>query len=151
VGEIIRKQGLLIDKEKRGWEEAVRICGDLMVDLGSCEPGYTDAMVEAIHKFGPYIVIAPHIAFAHAAAEAHVLKDDLVLAVFKEPVIFNSDNDPVHLIFGICALEPGSHLELLQKLVSAIDSKDSCKKLLNCSTTEELYKILHLNPYKTVP
>ncbi|MCL2565150.1 MAG: PTS sugar transporter subunit IIA [Defluviitaleaceae bacterium] len=143
MGEIIRKQGLLIDNEKRNWEEAIRICGDLMVSLGSVTGEYTDAMVDAINKLGPYIVIAPHIAFAHAQAGTHVLKNDLVLVVFKEPVVFNCGNDPVHLMFGICAVAPDSHLEILQKLVEIIDGDKAYEEIRSCNTTEELYKLIN--------
>jgi len=143
MGEIIRKQGLLIDHQKRTWEEAIQVCGELMLSLGSVEEAYINAMIEAIHKLGPYIVIAPHIAFAHAAAGAHVLKNDLVLTVFKEPVIFNSNNDPVHLMFGICALEPDNHLELLQQLAEVIEDENIYQKLVDCNSTDALYKVIN--------
>jgi len=143
MGEIIRKQALLIDSQKRTWEEAVRVCGELMLSLGSVEEGYVTAMVEAVHKLGPYIVIAPHIAFAHAAAGSHVLKNDLVLTIFKEPVIFNSSNDPVHLMFGICAVEPDSHLELLQQLAEVIEDESMYQKLVDCDSIDEIHKVIN--------
>ena len=141
--ELIRKQGLLIDEEKRSWEDAVRICGGLMLSLGSVTKEYIDAMVAAVHDLGPFIVIAPHIAFAHAAAGAHVLKNDLVLVVFREPIIFGSDNDPVHLMFGLSALEPGSHLELLQRLAVVLEGGKISEKLMNAATVEALYGLIN--------
>ena len=141
--EIIREEGLLIDSRKRNWEEAIRVCGELMLSLGSIEEGYIDSMVEVVRKLGPYIVIAPHIAFAHAAAGPYVLKNDLVLTVFKEPVIFNSNNDPVHLLFGICAIEPNSHLELLKQLVKVIEGEKIYQELIDCNSVGEIYKIIN--------
>ncbi|MCL2400408.1 MAG: PTS sugar transporter subunit IIA [Defluviitaleaceae bacterium] len=143
MSKIIREQALLIDDQKRTWEEAIRICGKLMVSLGSVEEGYIDAMVDVVNDMGPYIVIAPHIAFAHAAAGLHVIKNDLVLTVFKEPVIFNSNNDPVHLLFGICALAPESHLELLKKLAKVIEPEKVYQELINCNSTAEIYRIIN--------
>lgn len=138
--EIIRKEALQIDTQKRSWEEAVRICGELMLSLGSVEEGYISAMTDAIRELGPYIVIAPHIAFAHAASGKYVIKNDMVLVVFKEPVIFGSGNDPVHLMFGLCATEPESHVELLQQLAEAIEDDERYDELVNSDSVDELYR-----------
>lgn len=137
----LRKSGILIDCEKRSWQEAVHICGELMHTVGSAEPEYIDAMVDAIINFGPYIVVAPYIALAHADSK-HALKDDLVLAIFREPVIFGSHNDPVHLMFGLCATESDRHLERLQALAEILEDEDLCKKLLQCSTENEVYELI---------
>lgn len=142
MGEIIRKQGLLIDSQKRTWEEAIGVCGDLMVSLGSVTPEYTDAMIQAVRDMGPYVVIAPRIAFAHAASGKYVNENDLVLTVFKEPVIFNCDNDPVHLMFGICAIEAGSHLEILQKLAEVLED-EKADKLIKAASVDELYELIN--------
>ena len=143
MGEIIRKEGLMIDREKRTWEGAIRVCGDFMVSLGSTKKEYTQAMIDAVNTFGPYIVIGPGIAFAHAATGSSVLKNDLVLAAFKEPVVFGCDNDPVHLMFGLCATEPESHLELLGLLSEVIESEELCRNMIDCESVDGLYKLLN--------
>ena len=139
---MVRQAGIVIDYEKRSWQEAIRICGDLMYSAGSVQHKYIEAMIDVVLNFGPYIVVAPHIAFAHADAK-YALKDDLVLAVFKEPVIFGSHNDPVHLLFGLSAVESERHLEHLQMLSKILEDKKICEKLLNCTATEEVYKIIN--------
>jgi len=141
--ELIRKDALLVDCEKRSWQEAVRICGGLMHSEGSISAEYTEAMVEAVATLGPYMVIAPHIALAHAAAVTYVAKDDLVLVVFKEPVIFGSHNDPVHLVFGLCATGADKHLSQLQALTEILGDKEICTKLLNCDDVDGVYRIIN--------
>lgn len=44
------------------WEKAGRIVGKMLVDAGKVEERYVQAMLDYVHKFGPYIVIAPGIA-----------------------------------------------------------------------------------------
>lgn len=143
MAEIIRKEGLLIDGEERSWEEALNICGNLMMRLGSIKEGYIQAMINAVLELGPYIVIAPNIALAHAAAGKHVLKDDLVLTVFKKPVIFNSNNDPVYLMFGLCATEPRKHIDSLSRVAEAISNEKICQRLITSTSIEELYAIIN--------
>jgi len=143
MGELFRKEALAIEDGAHSWEEAIRITGKLMLDVGSIEAGYIDAMIDVVNKVGPYIVLAPHIALAHAAAGTYVMKNDMVLVVFKEPVIFGCENDPVHLLFGLCALEQGSHLDLLTNLALILEDEDAWENLLACENPEELYALVN--------
>jgi len=47
-------------------EHAIELAGDLLVASGRVTPEYTAAMVEVLDTHGPYFVIAPGIALAHA-------------------------------------------------------------------------------------
>ena len=141
--QMFRKEVLHIEEAAHSWQEAIRLVGRIMLDIGSIEEGYIDAMIRAVEEIGPYIVVAPHIALPHAAARENVLKNDMVIAVFKQPVIFNCDNDPVHLLVGLCALEPGSHLEQLTSLADILDNENIYKDFLACNTTDELYNLVN--------
>lgn len=143
MGELFRKEALAIERGTHTWQEAIEITGKHMLDVGAIEEGYIQAMIDVVNKVGPYIVLAPHIALAHAAAGTHVLKNDMVLVIFKKPVIFNCENDPVHLMFGLCALEQGSHLDLLTNLSLILDDEDVWEKLLACENLEELYALVN--------
>ena len=62
-------------------------------------------MINAVEELGPYIVIIPHIAIAHARPSDNVLKNGISLITLKEPVEFgNKDNDPVYYIFFMCKI-----------------------------------------------
>ncbi len=50
----------------RTWDEAVRRAGELLEVTGNVEPSYTEEMVDSVRQNGPYIVVAPGFAFAHA-------------------------------------------------------------------------------------
>lgn len=144
MGELFSRDHLLIVEEFQGdWSEAIKVCGQLMRRAGSIEEGYIGAMIDAVHEMGPYMVIAPHLAIAHAAAGPHVLKDDLVLVVFRTPVEFHSPNDPVHVLFGICATEPGKHLEQMQELAGLLDDDDVYRSFLDCKDIEALYNYVN--------
>jgi len=136
---LFRKEALHIETGQHDWQEAIRITGDLMLKAGSIEEGYIQAMIDSVLELGPYIVIAPQIAIAHAAARTCVLKNDMVMTIFKEPVTFGSENDPVHVMLGLCALEPGSHLEQMTVLAEILDIPDVVDKFLACETLCELY------------
>ena len=139
--ELIRKEALKIDREPHTWQDAIRVAGKMLLEAGSIEEGYIDAMIDAVHQLGPYIAIAPHIAIAHAAPGTHVIKDDMIMIVFKEPVLFNSENDPVHLMIGMCALEAHSHLDQFTGLADIMDDENIWQEFLACETVDQMYAL----------
>jgi mannitol/fructose-specific phosphotransferase system IIA component (Ntr-type) len=141
--ELFRKEALGIEHGSKSWQEALEITGKLLFDLGSIEEGYIQAMIDAVHKFGPYVVIAPGIALGHAAAGKYVLQNDMVLLVFEEPIIFHSENDPVHIIIGLCALEPNMHIDHLNRVSELLDDDDIVEKFLEISDCDELFKFVN--------
>lgn len=101
----------------KNWREAVQASGDLLVDAGICEARYVEAMIAAVERLGPYMVLAPGIALAHARPEDGMLKAGLSIVTLAEPVEFGSvDNDPVCLIIGFGGVDKHGHIQMLQDL-----------------------------------
>lgn len=94
-------------------DHAIRAAGSLLVASGRTTSEYTDQMLAAVEEFGPYIVIAPRIALAHARPSEAVLETGLSLAVLAEGVNFGSPNDPVRLVFGLAAKDHDGHISVL--------------------------------------
>lgn len=145
--ELFRKEVLRVERGTHSWQDAVRIAGDVLLQEGSVDPPYTDAMINAVAELGPYMVVAPHIAIAHAAAGVHVNKNDMGVVVFKEPVLFHCENDPVHLMLVLCALEPHSHLEQFKSLADILVDEEVWERFRDCNTIQELYDLV--NNYST--
>jgi len=143
VAEKFRKEVLQIDLDQHSWQEAIEVTGGLLLEAGSIEAGYIQAMIDAVNDLGPYMVVAPHLAIAHAAPAKHVIRNDMVMVIFKEPITFGSENDPVHIMIGLCALNPGSHLEQFQKIADIFDDVEAWKKLYDCVTVEQLYQLMN--------
>ena len=141
--ERFRLNALNVDYGQHDWPSALTVVGELMLKLGSIEEPYITAMIKAVEDLGPYMVIIPHLAIAHAAFFTHVLKDDMVMVVFKQPIIFNSNNDPVHIIIGLCAKSPHSHLQAFQYLSEIFNDENAWLEFFNCDTAEELYKLIN--------
>ncbi len=124
-------------------EQAISAAGDLLVASGRTTDAYTDAMLAVLADLGPYFVIAPSIAIAHARPSEAVLSAGLSLAVLRQPVVFgNSANDPVGLVFGLCALDHDSHLEVLSQLAEVLTDAERVNNLLNASTEADIRRLL---------
>lgn len=124
------------------WPGAVRACGGLLLRSGAAGPEYIENMVRAVETLGPYIVVVPHIALAHAAPGPGVFRDGLCLCLFREPVIFGSENDPVHIVIGMCAASKDGHLAQFEPLADILDDPGLCGALLSCGSAGEIYEYL---------
>lgn len=123
--------------------EAVSIAGELLVRSGRTSSEYTNSMLQAIEEFGPYIVIAPGIALAHAKPAEHVIETGLSLLVLNEAIEFkHSQNDPVRLVFGLCALDHSSHIDLMAELAELLSDKAKVNLLLSSSDANEVRTVI---------
>ena len=123
--------------------EAIQLAGELLVASGKAKKSYVDSMLEAVEKFGPYIVIAPGIALAHGKPSDDVLETGLSLLVLESAIEFqHSQNDPVQLIFGLAATNHESHIELMSELAQFLSDQDSVNSLLTCSDSEQIRSLL---------
>ena len=123
--------------------QAISIAGDLLVASQRVKAEYVDSMLEAIEKFGPYIVIAPGIALAHGKPSEAVIATGLSLLMIREPVEFkHSENDPVQLVFGLAATDHESHIEIMAELAGFLSDSDQVNSLLTCSNIEQIRSLI---------
>jgi PTS system ascorbate-specific IIA component len=99
------------------WREAIRLACHPLVEAGAFDQRYEDQCVAIVDEKGPYMVLAPGIALAHARPEDGVRKLGLGVAVLQHPVRFgHHDNDPVDLVLAFGSPDRGSHVGLLSSL-----------------------------------
>ena len=100
-------------------------------------------MLAVLDELGPYFVIAPGIAIAHARPSESVLSAGLSLAVLATPVEFGSDhNDPVRLVFGLCAKDHDGHIEVLAGLAEVLSDDTQVNFLLNAPDASRIHDFL---------
>jgi len=138
----IRKENLRICREPMNPKEALLVIGQLLLDCGSIKPQYVEDIFRSYEQFGPYFVIAPSIALAHAQPSESVLADDIALVICKTPVSFGSHNDPVRLLFGLCSRESHQHIENLAELASILADDEVVQALANAEDIDALYVLL---------
>lgn len=103
------------------WTAAVLLAGDLLVDLGVAGPEYGEACVASVRERGPYIVLAPGLALAHARPEEGATGTGVVLVRLGEPVVFGHPaNDPVDLVLAFATADAEAHLDVLRALATAL-------------------------------
>ncbi len=130
------------DVPAEDWREAVIQAGRPLLDAGKVEERYLEAMVETVQTLGPYIVLAPGVALAHARPESGVLQPGLSLIRLRSPVNFgNSDNDPVDLVFGLAALGGDEHVALMAELAEVL--LRGLDEIRQAKTVSDALQIIH--------
>lgn len=135
----LTKDVIQLNIEVEDWEGAVRAGGQLLLDAEKCAPEYIDAMVRTVHEMGPYMVLAPGLALAHARPEDGTKQVGLSLITLKTPVPFGSQaNDPVELVISFCAVDRESHVEVLKALADFLSKEDNQYLLREALTVDEV-------------
>lgn len=122
---------------------AIQLAGELLVQSGKAKPSYVSSMLEAVERFGPYIVIAPGIALAHGKPSEDVIETGLSLLVLKQAIEFqHAQNDPVQLVFGLAATDHESHIDTMAKLAEVLSDQERVNSLLTSSDFEQIRAVL---------
>jgi PTS system ascorbate-specific IIA component len=121
------------------WRAAVELAGTVLTRIGAARAGYGDAMVHMVEERGPYIVIAPGLALAHARSGAEVVADGLAVVTLAEPVPFGHPyNDPVRVVLALAAASPERHLPMLAALANAFNAHGAVDRVADATTPDEV-------------
>lgn len=141
--DLLQNEHIIRNVRVSDWEAAIRCSGELLVKTGSVEPGYVDQMVAISKEAGPYIVIVPGVALAHARPTDGVNRLSLSLATLDKPVEFgNTDNDPVRVVISLAAVDSIGHLGILRDLVQFINIPQNIDALCQCTSNDAVRELI---------
>lgn len=143
----------LLSKEKRimfednelNWEESIKLSSSTLLKENVIKESYVRKMIDNVHELGPYIVIAPKIALAHARPEDGVNEIGLSLLISKKSIHFSEkDEHSANLIFTLAAVDSDSHLTLLSDLANIFADQNNIDFLCNLNTKNEVLDFINL-------
>lgn len=141
--DLVTPEAVRLDAPAADWRAAIRAAGDLLVATDITTEAYTDAMVGAVEKHGPYIVLTPGFALAHARPDASVHRTGLSFVRLAEPVEFGHEsNDPVTLVMALAAVDADAHQQALAQLAGILADPTTRSGLDSANTRDEVLDIL---------
>ena len=141
--EHINEENVDVRVHAADWEDAIHISAQHLLETGKIEERYIRAMIDAVHRVGPYIVLGNHVALAHARPECGVNELSVHFTTLEPPVPFGSEKfDPVSLIITLAAVDADSHLELISELADILMEEDHVERLSNSATRQEFIRLL---------
>lgn len=139
--ELVERRRVCFCKRFDHWEAAIRAAAGPLLDDGSIEPSYVDSIIDNVHKFGPYIVLAPGIAMPHCQQHAvGALRTAVSFMKLEEPVHFeegNPDKD-ASLFFVLASENPDLHLAHMQDLATLLLNPQIIGDLMGAGSPEDL-------------
>lgn len=143
IQDILSDDNILLETEELTWQEAIKKVAEPLLSKEIITRDYVQAMIESVEEYGPYIVIGPHLALAHARPEDGSLKLGLSLSIFEKPVVFGHEfNDPVKVMFCLSAIDSYSHLNVMKRLVNLTREEDNLIKLTEAKSIKTVKEIL---------
>ncbi len=137
----LTKDFVRIEKSAKDWQEAIRISSNVLLEEGYINKSYQDAMIDSVNEYGPYIVIAPGIAMPHARPETGSLKVGFSILKLDEPVSFSEAPDhQVKLFIALSCKDADTHIEILQSIISILDTQEKQESAKNASSVDELFE-----------
>jgi PTS system ascorbate-specific IIA component len=129
------------------WRAAVRAAGAALADCGIAEPSYADEMIRMIEEHGPYVVIAPGLALAHARPGPSVLRDGIAVVTLATPVDFGHPyNDPVSVVLALAVGTADEQIALVAELANVFNDSSAITDLASAESVEDVRRILGARP-----
>ncbi len=136
---VLTKDYVQIKDKVSDWKEAITLSAKPLLENGLVEQSYIDAMISSVEEFGPYIVIAPHIAMPHARPETGSKEVGFAILKLNESVSFSEEEDhQVKLLVSLSCKDANTHIKILQSLVEILSTEEKQKKVINSSSIDEL-------------
>ncbi|MFI7385134.1 PTS sugar transporter subunit IIA [Streptomyces sp. NPDC049813] len=143
LSDLIPVEAIRLDVAAPDWRGAVRAAGELLVATGVSTDAYTEEMARNVDENGPYIVIAPGFAFAHARPSPAVRRTGMSWVRLATPVSFGHEtNDPVHLVVALAATDSGAHTRAMGALARLLADSGTAAELDRAPTPEALHAVL---------
>ena len=121
------------------WKEAIRLCALPMLQRGSIEERYIDAMIASVLENGPYIELTDGFALPHEASDSGAVITDFQLIRLLEPVDFGHDEfGPVRYVCCLSAPDSKTHLKAFFHLVNMLQDPSFLKELDHAALPEEI-------------
>jgi len=141
--DLLTEKTIGLDVEAADWRESVRLAGALLLHIDAILPSYINAMVRVLEELGPYVVVAPGIALAHARPEDGVKRMCMSLVRLASPVKFGSEaNDPVDLVFAFGAVDKEGHLQALRELAIFLQKEEAVAAVRECDSPEKALQVI---------
>lgn len=143
LSQFLNEATIAVKQKAADKDEAIRIAGSLLVRRGSVDSQYVEQMIQSVNELGPYIVISPGIAFAHARPSELVREDCVSMITLAEPVEFgHRKNDPVSVLFVLAARRSDHHLAVMREIAKLIIRPDFLQNMARFNTVDELQRYL---------
>ena len=137
--DLIQRAGIRLDATASSPEEAVALCGQVLVELGAVSQEYADAMWEREQKFSSAIGLGFAIPHGTDEARKFVSFDQLVFLRLQHEIAWG--DEMVRGVLGIASRGDG-HVEILGNFAELVQDENSLELLLSSGTEDQIVDLM---------
>ena len=139
MAELLTAGAIRLEAAARSAEEAIRVTGGVLVEVGAVAESYVDAMLAREQSVSTYM--GEGFAIPHGTVESKgtVQRNALSFVRFPDGVDWNGND--VRVAIGIAAVGD-DHIGILSKLAMILVDPDQAKQLREASDTDTVLALL---------
>lgn len=136
---LLEQRAIRLTERAVSQEDAIRRCGEVLVEIGAVEPAYVEAMLERERSVSTYV--GEGVAIPHGTLEAKesVLRDALAVLGFPDGVDWGGA--PVRVCVAIAARGDG-HVGILAELAQILLEPDQARALREAAEPDDVIRLL---------
>ncbi|WHA09244.1 PTS sugar transporter subunit IIA [Enterococcus montenegrensis] len=139
------KESIQLLPEAKTWEVAIDKATEHLMEINAITKQYREKIKLNTREFGPYMIVAPGIFFAHAGPEDGCNFNAISLTKFQKGIKFIPDQEePVDIILTLAFKDIETNL-VLENTLSFSKDKQKIAELRTIDSREELYQFLKIN------
>jgi PTS system mannitol-specific IIA component len=139
VAELLGADAVRLGASASSAEDAIRLTGGVLVDVGAVDPSYVDAMLAREQSVSTYM--GEGFAIPHGTVESKdtVQRDALSFVRFPDGVDWNGND--VRVAIGIAAIGD-NHVGILSQLAMILVDPDKAKQLREADDIDTILNLL---------
>ncbi len=123
------------------WQDAIKGSCKRLLDEGIIDEGYIDEIIANVVEYGPYIVIAPHVAMPHSTLGGNNVHGTTIsFTKVEEPVVFDEEDESknAQIFFTLAATSNEEHLQNMISLSNLLMREGIVDELLKVTCVEDM-------------
>ncbi|GAA0176692.1 BglG family transcription antiterminator [Clostridium sediminicola] len=139
--QLIKNEYVQCIENTESWRDAIAHVSLPLLEDGSINEEYVDAMIMNVEAYGSYSYIAPGVFLAHAKPEDGVNRLSMSIMTIKEGVQF-PENKIVKLLIVLSPIDNKGHFEALKDVFHLCVNEDNIKKITKASNDDMVYETI---------
>lgn len=141
--DMLEKYGVQIyEKEEENWEDAIKRTAEVLLANSCISEHYIDVMISLAHHHGPYFVISPRIAIAHAQPKDGVSKLGLSLSIYKNGLDIMG-KEKIQFLFVLATSNQSEHIHILQNIARLNEQPEIMNQMIEAEYEKDIMCILN--------
>src|SRR5258706_1715985 len=136
---LLERRAILLSERADVRDDAIRRCGETLVEIGAVDPAYVEAMLERERSISTYVGEGVAIPHATLAGKSAVRRD--ALAVLRFPAGVDWGGETVTVCVAIAALGDG-HVEILAELAQILLDPSRAQQLREATRPRDVLSLL---------